>query len=170
MWMDTACTDHSPPVGVPLMSAFCIPVFTQFTALKGFSAPINKANVGQWFSCSWQRKPLSPGLKSVWSWCRLSTDLGGLINGKWLSSTERKVQCVTMSLTAEAYKCSQCLEHTFQTSKMLERAQLRRTNWSLEMAILIIVIISIIFLNSTDDRSRLCSNRFQHQACIWDYH
>ena len=27
------------------------------------------------------------------------------------------------------------------------------------MAILIIVIISIIFLNSTDDRSRLCSDR-----------
>lgn len=45
--MNTACNNYSPPVGVPLMSALCIPVFTQFTALKGFSAPINKANVGQ---------------------------------------------------------------------------------------------------------------------------
>lgn len=42
---------------------------------------------------------------------------------------------------------------------MSERARLRRTNLSLEMAIFIIVIIGIIFLNSTDDRSRLCSDR-----------
>lgn len=34
--------------------------------------PVNRANVGQWFSSSWQRKPLSPELESVWSQGRLS--------------------------------------------------------------------------------------------------
>lgn len=128
IWMATESNDHSPPVGVPLMSALFIPVLTQFTAVKGSNAPINKANVGQWFSCAWQKKPLRPELKSVWSQRGLSTDTGGLINWTWLGSTERKIQCGTRTLTAEAEKYS----HLSTAFWLQEELSWRGTDWILK--------------------------------------
>lgn len=82
------------------MSAFCIPVFTQFTALKGFGAPINKC--GSVIFLLMAEKAPKP-------WAKISLILVPAQHRPWRPDTwkmtpihERKIHCGTTSLTAEA--------------------------------------------------------------------